>query len=144
MADLQQKDLAITRRSLNRLTSDREQVDLLASRGRDVATVTGIPNLVQAVINRLFTRKGELTTLGHPAYGSRLYLLIGELNNNRTRIRAEYYIRECLMQESRIEEVRSITFAPYSPLQRDTLDVTVAVKPVGMDEEIRFAVAVRL
>lgn len=144
MADLQQKDLAITRRNVNRLTSDREQVDLLASRGRDVATVTGIPNLVQAIINRLFTRKGELTTLGHPAYGSRLYLLIGELNNNRTRIRAEYYIRECLMQEDRIEEVRSITFAPYSPLQRDTLDVTIAVKPVGMDEEIRFAVAVRL
>lgn len=144
MADLQQKDLAITRRNVNRLTSDREQVDLLASRGRDVATVTGIPNLVQAIINRLFTRKGELTTLGHPAYGSRLYLLIGELNNNRTRIRAEYYIRECLMQESRIEEVRGITFAPYSPLQHDTLDVTIAVKPVGMDEEIRFAVAVQL
>jgi phage baseplate assembly protein W len=133
MADkLNQTDLYLTRRLANMLTSDRELVDLQATINRDLATTSGKDNLIQAIINRLLTRQGELAQLGHPDYGSRLYQLVGELNNNRTRALAEVYIRECLAQEPRIEEIRHITFVPPSRgLTRNMLDITIAVKPAG-------------
>ena len=59
-------------------------VDLQTERG-DLKLVRGRANLAQAVLNRLFTRQGALARLGHPDYGSRLYLLPGEPNNRRTR-----------------------------------------------------------
>ena len=83
------------------MTSDRDPVDLLSAAGGDVQTVTGRENLAQAIVNRLLTRRGELTGLGHPDYGSRLHLLVGELNNARTRGLAELYIRDSLAQEPR-------------------------------------------
>ena len=143
--NLNQVDLFLTRRQASILTSDRESVDLRATISRDIATTTGKHNLIQAIINRLLTRQGELTQLGHPEYGSRLYLLIGELNNNRTRALTEVYIRESLAQESRIEGVRYITFAPPSRgLTRSTLEVMIAVKPVGQQEELTLALSLNL
>ena len=76
----------------------------------DVDITIGRDNLVQAIINRLLTRRGELATLGHPDYGSRLHELIGELNNLRLRVLAELYIRDCLAQEIRIEKIRYVYF----------------------------------
>lgn len=108
----QYKDLKLTRRAFDQMTSDREFVDLSAGTGGDLDTTTGRANLAQAIINRLLTRRGELAQLGHPEYGSRLHELVGELNNLRLRALAELYIRDCLAQESRIEKVRYVTFEP--------------------------------
>lgn len=124
-------DLMLTRRQAGRLIGDRQMVDLETHR-RDLAIAEGRANLTQALLNRLHTRQGELAQLGHPDYGSRLYQLIGELNNNRTRLLAEMYIRECLGQESRIAEIVEIVFAPPSrSTERDALNVVVTVNPVG-------------
>ena len=146
MADnLDAFDLRLSRWQVTTLTSDRDLVDLHVTTSRDVATITGTPNLRQAILNRLFTRQGELGALGHPAYGSRLYQLIGELNNERTRILAEVYIRECLAQEARIEVIRHIIFAP--PLrgaQRHMLEVTIAVKPINVDADLVVTLALNL
>ena len=68
--------------------------------------------MAQAILNRLLTRRGELTALGHPNYGSRLHMLLGEPNNARTCARAELYIRESLAAERRLAETVDITFAP--------------------------------
>jgi phage baseplate assembly protein W len=143
--NLNQVDLFLIRRQANILTSDRELVDLRATISRDIATTTGKHNLIQAIINRLLTRQGELAQLGHPEYGSRLYQLIGELNNNRTRALAEVYIRESLAQEPRVEEIRSITFAPPSRgLTRSMLEIMIAVKPVGQPEDLTLALSLNL
>ena len=139
------KDLQITRRAFGQLTSDRETVDLRRSANGDLQMTSGQANLAQALVNRLLTRKGELARLGHPNYGSRLHQLIGELNNARLRGLAELYIRECLAQETRIEEVTNITFAPLSRgLDRNLLEVTISVKPVDADTRLTFTIPINL
>lgn len=139
------KDLQLTRRFFDRETSDRQYVDLQASVRKDLQTVDGRDNLAQAIINRLLTRKGELKSLGHPNYGSRLYLLVGELNNIRIRGKAELYIRECLAQEKRIEEVTQINFAPpVRDLDRNVLKTEIFIKPKNTEEEIVVEVPIVL
>lgn len=143
--DLLLKDFKLTRRAFDQLISDREGVSLITSPGGDLQTTSGRANLTQAIINRLFTRKGELTKLGHPNYGSRLHLLIGELNNLRARGLAEIYIRECLAQESRIAEIVQITFAALSRgFDRNLLEITITVKPVGENVNLTFTIPINL
>ncbi len=125
-----QWDLMLLRRQIGRLTGDWETVDLGTDR-QDLAVVQGQDNLAQSLLNRLHTRQGELAQLGHPDYGSRLYQLIGQLNNTRTRLLAELYIRECLAQEARISEVVEVVFAAPSERERDTLKGTITVNPLG-------------
>lgn len=120
-------DLMLTRRQPGRLVGERERVDLQTDR-QDLAIVEGRAHLTQSLLNRLHTRQGELAQLGHPDYGSRLYQLIGERNNDRTRLRAELYIRECLAKESRIQESVDIVFAPPD---RDGLNAIVTVTPTA-------------
>jgi phage baseplate assembly protein W len=131
------KDLRLTRRAFDQMTSDREPVDLLAAAGGDLRTVAGRENLAQAIVNRLLTRRGELAGLGHPGYGSRLHLLVGELNNARTRGLAEIYIRESLAQEPRIQAVVRVAFAPPARgLGRETFSVSITVQPVGGGDDL--------
>lgn len=137
-------DLMLTRRHPGRLIGDRERVDLNPDR-QDLAIVEGRGNLTQALLNRLHTRKGELAQLGHPEYGSRLYQLIGELNNNRTRLMAEMYIRECLAQELRVSEIVDIGFAPPSrSTERDSLSVVVTVNPIDDLPPLSFSLSLNL
>ena len=141
MPDDYGKDLKLTGRAFDQMTSDREPVDLLAAAGGDVRTVSGRENLAQAVVNRLLTRRGELARLGHPQYGSRLHLLVGEPQNARTRGLAEIYIRESLAQEPRIQAVTRVAFAPPSRgLDRDTLYVSITVRPAGGGGDLTLTV----
>ena len=143
--DLLLKDVKLIRHPFDQQVSDRDQMDLIPSASGDLTTAVGRANLAQAILNRLLTRKGELAKLGHPNYGSRLYTLIGGLNNTRTRSLAELYMRESLAQESRIQEITQITFAPPSrSLERDLLKVTITVKPVGQQEILSFDLALNL
>ncbi len=137
-------DIKLTRRSFDQQVSNREDVDLIADAGGDLAQVSGRANLAQAILNRLFTRQGELSKLGHPAYGSRLHLLIGEVHNPRTRGLSEIYIRECLAQEARVEKVVRVTIAPPTRgLDRSTLSITVSVKPVGDTQLLTLTIPLR-
>lgn len=139
-----QLDLFLTRRHTRRSISDREVVDLQDLQ-RDLKTVAGVDNLSQAILNRLHTRQGELANLGHPDYGSRLYQLVGELNNDRTRNLAELYIRECLAQEPRIEEIREIIFEPPERgIKRNLLKITLTVKPVERENLLTFGLSLNL
>lgn len=145
MADpLHSLDLMLTRRQPSQVVSDRDTVDLGVNR-RDLAVVEGRNNLAQALLNRLHTRKGELAALGHPEYGSRLYQLMGELNNTRTRTLADMYVRESLAQESRIAEVIHIQVAPPSRGDaRTTLAMVITVKLVGDDTPLTLALSLNL
>jgi phage baseplate assembly protein W len=136
-------DISLTRRQIGQYLSDRQLVDLQAN--SDLLTTKGLNNLAQAIINRLSTRQGELAALGHPNYGSRLHQLIGQGNNTRSRAFAELYIRECLAQESRIEEVLDIVFAPQNHfLERDTLKIRINIKPAGIKTTSPLSIAINL
>lgn len=113
---------------------------------QDLNRVDGRKNLAQAIVNRFYTRRGELTKLGHPSYGSRLYLLMGEPNNIRTRKLAELYIRECLEQESRIAEIKEIRFEPPSRDldKRNVLLTTIILQPVGESTALNIQLAINL
>lgn len=127
------------------MTSDREFVNLVSDTGGDLDTTTGRENLAQAIINRLLTRRGELAQLGHPEYGSRLYELVGELNNLRLRALAELYIRDCLAQESRIEKVRYVTFEPPARgIDRNLLKATIGVKAVGEEQDLGILLPIEI
>lgn len=139
------KDLQLTRRGFEILTSNREYVSLRAGKGGDLDTVSERDNMAQAIANCLLTRRGELTQLGHPEYGSRLHELVGELNNLRLRALAEVYIRDCLAQESRIEKVQYVQFEPpRRDQERDTLYVTVGVKLPGDSELLSIAIPINI
>lgn len=114
--------------------------------GGDLATVSGRANLGQAILHRFNTRQGELSQIGHPEYGSRLHLLMGEMNNSRTRNLAEIYIRECLNQESRIAEIVDVRFEPPSREvdKRNLLMATIILKAVADPDPMTIQVAVDL
>jgi phage baseplate assembly protein W len=78
---------------------------------QDIRVTSGIKNMVQSLINRLKTRKGELAALGHPEYGSRHHELIGELNTESNRNIVKLYILESLSYEPRIERINKVEVA---------------------------------
>lgn len=146
MADEQlYTDIRLSNRDFEAQTSDRDYVDLRATLQRDLQVVNGRANLAQAIVNRLLTRQGELTPLGHPSYGSRLYLIVGESNNVRMQALAEIYIREALDQEQRIAEITEVAFAPINRAQgRHELPIRIRVLPIGATEELTITLPINL
>lgn len=124
-------DLSLSFRQPSQVSSDRQSVDLRLGPPA-TTTVSGRENLIQAILNRLYTRQGELTSLGHPTYGSRLYELVGNLNSDRVRRLAELYIRDCLAQEARIAEIVQVTFEPpaRSLSQQTTLTAAIVIRSI--------------
>ena len=109
--------------------------------GRDVVwdfePRDGRENLAQAVILRLLTQRGELASLGHVHYGSRVPELIGRENNDTTRNQLKLFILEALKHEPRIEKVHQLTVAP-SPGTRQTVDVWLEVQPKAFAEPLQI------
>lgn len=101
--------------------------DLQVTRGGDLMTLSGRYNLVQAILHRLLTRKGELAELGHPDYGSRLHELVGEPNNERTRELVRLYAKECISQEPRVREIVRIRVTAATA---DTVWLDITVIPI--------------
>ncbi|HEU5098949.1 MAG TPA: hypothetical protein VFU22_08020 [Roseiflexaceae bacterium] len=77
-------------------------------RATDLGLVGGMANLVQSLILRLKTERGELAALGHPEYGSRHHQLIGEPNTEGNRNLVKLYVLECLRQEPRIAAIQRL------------------------------------
>jgi len=104
--------------------------DLTISPSGDLETVSEEYNLGQAIVNRLRTRQGELADIGHALYGSHLYELVGEPNNERTRELAKLYARESIAQDPRVSEIVSIIVeVPKDNPNR--IDVNISVLPIG-------------
>ena len=113
------RDIKLTDKDIGR--------DIEINNSGDIETVSGVFNLGQAITNRLMTRKGELSELGHANYGSRLYELIGEPNNERTRDLVKMYVKECLSQEPRIKEIVKVV---VSPVGNNRIDISISVIPI--------------
>ena len=138
-------DLSLSPRGLDHLVSNRDGVDLVADHA-DLSLSSGQALLTQSVLNRLLTRVGELATLGHPDYGSRLYLLVGEPNNQRTQALANLYIRESLADEELIEELLSIRFSPASRQahRREKLDIQMSIQGIAETRPITISMTMDL
>lgn len=87
--------------------------DLSGSMTGDIELISEEYNLAQAILHRLRTIKGELADTGHGDYGSNLYDLIGEPNNQTTRDRLKMMIRSTILQEPRIKEIIKIEVRAY-------------------------------
>lgn len=112
-----------------------------APRARDIATVPGLANLVQSLILRLKTERGELEALGHPDYGSRHHRLIGEPNTEGNRNLIKLYVLECLRQEPRLESIRRVDVKPGMGREnRDKVDISISVVARTVPDPLSFVV----
>lgn len=119
-------------------TDGKDLTVITSIRGKeDIASVSGLDNLVQALNLRLNARKGALRELGHPNYGSRLYTLIGKLNTRFNRKLLEAYTRECLRQEPRVGEIIGID-VESSNTEPGAVRVHAAVKPIENPEPLNL------
>jgi phage baseplate assembly protein W len=109
--------------------SDLSVSERPSSNAKDLKTLAAVQNLQQALLLRFLTRTGELTDLGHPDYGSRLYQLIGELNNETNRNRAKLYVLESLKAEPRVQEVISVKVTQGSA-DRMVMDINISVRTI--------------
>lgn len=101
----------------------------------DIDILQQVENLQQALLLRFLTRQGDLTALGHPEYGSRLYTLIGELNTPTNRNRAKLFTLEALAAEPRIAHVISVDVTAGA---RDRIDISVALLAIENDTPLNF------
>jgi phage baseplate assembly protein W len=105
-------------------------LDLSLSGTGDLEAIADELNLGQAIGHRLLTNIGELFDTGHSTYGSRLYELVGEPNNETTRERARAIVREALQQEPRIKEIFNILVTTRKG-SRDVIDIDITVIAIG-------------
>jgi phage baseplate assembly protein W len=103
----------------------------------DLETLSGVDNLLQALLLRFLTPVGELALLGHPAYGSRLFELIGELNNETNRNRAKLYVLQSLAAEPRVKEVRSVRVS-QSRSRREQIDIAIELVAIDSDTPLNL------
>lgn len=111
--------------------------DLAITPSGDLEVISDEYNLSQAIINRLRTRIGELADLGHPNYGSRLYELIGQPNNERTRNLARLYTIESISQDPRVEEILSVSVS-VSRDDPNRIDISILVLPTGSSKVLNI------
>jgi phage baseplate assembly protein W len=91
----------------------------------------------------LLTQKGALRQLGHPAYGSRLIELIGQLNNETTRNLARLYTIEAVSQEPRVRQLLDLNVATRQS-SPDTLGINFSVLPLDDDQPLGVSLEVIL
>jgi phage baseplate assembly protein W len=107
--------------------------DLIISPQQDFKTKKYYNNLEQAIINRLRTQQGEL--LQHPNYGSQLKKLIGQKNNDLILSEIRQFVREALLQEPRINEIKSIQ-PNFRENSNDTIEIHISVTPIGNVKDV--------
>jgi phage baseplate assembly protein W len=107
----------------------------------DLRVVGAKANLVQSLIMRLKTERGELAPLGHPDYGSRHHALVGELNTEANRNLVKLYVLEALRQEPRLEAVVRVEVKPGEGREnRDKVDVVATVRMKGVTDPLNLVV----
>jgi len=122
---------------------DRIITDVSIERTGDMETLGGRDLMIQAIRHRLLTRKGELSTLGHPEYGSLLEEIIGEPNTPDTHRIMETLVRDSLKHEPRIENLISVEAYP-SKERGDVVFISVHVKLVNDHEELKVSYPIYL
>lgn len=122
-----------------KLVEGEAGADLKLSPFGDLEVVGDEMNLGQAIVHRIRTRRGELAEIGHGRYGSRLYDLLGEPNDETTRERIRVLVREALAHEPRIREIHSLTVTP-SGERADVVRIEITVSAIGGEVPLNIVV----
>jgi hypothetical protein len=110
-------------------------------RTNDLGVAPGVTNLVQALLLRLYTERGELAGLGFPDYGSRHHQLVGEPNTEGNRALLKVYVLECLRQEPRLAGVTRLDVRPgEGRINRDKVDIAITVLVKGEPDLLSLVV----
>ena len=110
----------------------------------DLATIEGRENVAQALLLRLLTPVGTLTTLGHSDYGSRLGELIGRRKTDELRNLCRAFVLEAVAREPRVQpKAVELTFDPPAE-QIDNFVLTVAVQPITGGDPVALSLEVGL
>ena len=113
----------------------------VSPRTLDLALQSAMANLVQSLIVRLMTERGELAPLGHPNYGSRHHRLVGEPNTESNRNLVKLYMIECIKQEPRIAAISKITVLKgVGPVNRDKVDVQMTLQVKGIPDPLSMVI----
>ncbi|MDG7021907.1 MAG: hypothetical protein JRN07_00740 [Nitrososphaerota archaeon] len=100
--------------------------DLNVTPSGDLELVDDELNLGPAIGHRIRTRRGELVDIGHSSYGSKLYDLIGEPNNEATRDKVKAVVVEALTREPRVKKIVKVAVS-VKPGRPDAVDVDVSL-----------------
>ncbi|MCE2580794.1 hypothetical protein LDL36_20545 [Komagataeibacter sp. FNDCR1] len=96
-----------------------------AAANGDLATVSGVPNLVQAVDNRMASLPGDLVY--EPSYGNGVYALLGRSTDPINADLAGVFVGRCISADPRIDSIVSITVG----VNGDSLDVDGQYMTIG-------------
>jgi len=109
----------------------------------DLAAVDGVDNLVQALLMRFNTPRGDLAALGHPDYGSRLHELIGRSNDETTRNLVRLFTLETLRQEPRVGQVLDLGVQTVDG-RPDLVLVSIKVTPIETETPVNLVFSIGL
>lgn len=141
MSEIWGQDIRLLRDLTHQRSRERGQDLVLRQRSEsdqvDLALWSGADNLRQALLLRFLTPVGEMAELGHPSYGSRLYELIGQLNNQATRNLAKLYVMQSLAAEPRVEEVLSVTVTQNSR-ERTQMDISITLRAIRVQTPLNL------
>ena len=90
--------------------------------GNDIATVSGINNLIQQLYLRFLCEKGEI--VHYSEYGTRLYQIISKSMNEERKKEAEREIIETAMQEPDVQAVEEVIFN----ITKNKVMITVTIR----------------
>lgn len=90
----------------------------------DFAIVSGVPNLMQALVNHIVVDKNELAF--HPSFGSYVRSLIGRSNGPTAGQLAAFYAKSALAEDDRVRSVVSVD----AVMTGDQIKVDATVLPI--------------
>lgn len=105
--------------------------DFVRSASGDLDTISGLPNLKEAIIRRIMTVPGSV--IHRPTYGVGLRNFVNNLNSIGIQQRLAASIREQLLQDPRIEKFLGLRVSE-SDTTAGLVTIVVRVQPVGYAE----------
>ena len=101
----------------------------------DVLLVTGLDNAKQSIRNQMLTEKGFYPSVDED-YGSELYELLGEDNEEQTFDALRVYVENALLENPRVKEILEIT--PYLTIDRQIVVMLQLELVNGTEEELNI------
>ncbi len=101
-----------------------EEGFLSVTEGGDLATVSGVENLEQALEMRVVAHKRSM--LFHPEYGSWVFTLVGRVNIESQADLTAFYAQSAMIEDPRIKSIADIS----AVIIDDGVAVTAKVNPV--------------
>ena len=110
----------------------------------DLGTSSERHNLAQALVLRLLTPVGSLSSLGHAAYGSRLHELIGQPRDDAHRNLCRAYVLDSVAQEPRVDPKAVALDFDLDVESVDSFVFTLQVRPLDGGDPLAVSLEVAL